>query len=136
MIRMAWLALILPAAVCDNSKAPVTNTEVPTPGTTGDPTRNGTLDCGDELPVPMPGQYELPECVVEEIGCGEIIQGTNVGSNTLTQAPGISPLAGGITGALGGASLGAGAGSLTDLFSPSAGALGGGLLGGLAGLFA
>ncbi len=82
MLRLAWLALLLPAATCNNKPGPVRDTDVPTPTTPGPRTINGTLECGEEIQMPAPGQGGLPECVVQQLQCGDVVQGTNAGGTT------------------------------------------------------
>lgn len=79
MVRMAWLALLLPAAMCDNNDPNRGRTDLTTPTNPDTQILNGTLDCGANFDIPTAGVPGLPECVVEEIGCGDTVYGNNAG---------------------------------------------------------
>lgn len=83
MLRMGWTALLLGAAMCETEPGPVDNDDVPTPSNPNTQTINGTLDCTEAVPVPDPGEGGNPVCVVEPIGCGDVIQGNNEGGTLL-----------------------------------------------------
>lgn len=76
MVRFTCMLLLLGAATCETNGPGPDNT-VTTPTTGGTATINGTLECEDPIPTPEPGQNGNEECVVEQVFCGDVIQGSN-----------------------------------------------------------
>ncbi len=83
-MRVAWTGLLLLGGAMCNEDPPgkAGDTGVTTPTTTTVVTPNG-LDCAEVLILPDPGLAGLPECVVEELKCGDVIDGNNLDGTTM-----------------------------------------------------